>query len=95
MSEQVPTKDLSRTRCWLLGCYLGETGCCCERCGADLYENFIQYGKLDPLIRLYWRTYWLIRNLRPRTCDCCGKTFRSFRSASVCSDECYEQWLPF
>lgn len=95
MSEQGTTKDLSRPRCWLLGCYLGEHGHCCERCGVDVYENFIQYGKLDPLIRLYWRAYRAIRHLGPRKCDCCGKTFRSFRPERVCSDECYEQWLPF
>lgn len=85
---------LCRIKCRLVGCYTDEYPCC-ERCGEDLYEGFISYGKLEPLFRLYWRMYRAIRLYRERTCDCCGKKFRSRRTVDVCSDECHENWLPF
>lgn len=41
-----------RIKCWLLAC---DGSPYCERCGTDLYDpDYIQYGKLDWLFRLYW-----------------------------------------
>jgi hypothetical protein len=61
---RTPDLQLRRFRCWLLSC---DGSPYCERCGTDLYDpDYIQYGKLDWLLRLYWRVYeW---TQRPKYC---------------------------
>lgn len=99
MSEQ-PTPDQVRIVCRLVGCDPDKFPCC-KRCGTDLYApEFIQSGWLEPYFWLrhrlwYWRRScpWL-----PKHCAVCHK--RYFRGPAivshyVCSEECYEDWIPF
>lgn len=84
----------NRAICFMVGCVGGDP--VCHRCDTDLYDpDFIQYGKLQPLFRLYWRIRQAIRGLAPRHCDVCGKKYRRGYSTHTCSEACFENWLPF
>lgn len=83
-----------RTVCILIGCVLGNDPCC-DRCGAGLYEEYIEVGKLYPLFQMYWRVRGFIRSLGPRTCQHCGKKYRGGYDEYMCSAKCFDEWLPF
>jgi hypothetical protein len=85
---------LKRAVCTLLGCYLDQHPCC-ERCGTDLYDAFIERGWLDPIFRSYWSMYRALRKLGPRKCGHCGKKFLRGYNDETCSEACFNDWLPF
>lgn len=94
----VSKEMLTRPRCVLLGCCVEQDIPCCHFCGADIYENFIESGRLYPLFLLYWRTCRFIRELSPITrCQECGKRIVLGRpyTKDFCSEECRDNWLPF
>lgn len=82
-----------RVRCKLFGCFLADDAPCCERCGTDLYEGFLERGWLSPLLeRVASLRSWSL----PR-CSTCGRLllFRKVVSEEFCSNECWRRWLPF
>lgn len=98
MSEQLLMRAKSvaiRARCQLLGCEVSRHIPACGNCGAGLYDDFVQYGKLDPIFRFYWRTINALRKLGPRKCKQCGKKYRRGYNEYLCSEECHDNWLPF
>ena len=87
---------MDRILCRIFGCEVEEYGPACRRCGTWLYDYpFIQPegAWLYPWYRLCW---WLRcnRDLFWHRCDVCKKPM-VFTKKDCCSDECYEQWLPF
>lgn len=96
LGRQIP--DLSRPVCDLFGCTLNEQGCACERCGADYYWSFYDFGRLEPILSRYWAfKLWLRELLVGRKCEVCGKRISAFkgRHAFTCSDKCADEWIPF
>lgn len=88
---------LKRPWCHLVGCrmtHLGATGC--VRCGADLYEDWIQVSICNPLQEALWK---LSRLLRPVRCDHCNKRLWRLNldpyATRFCSSQCEENWIPF
>lgn len=88
---------LKRPLCHLVGCRMDHpsaTGR--DRCGADLYEDWIEVSICNPVQELWWK---LGRLLRPVRCDHCNK--RLWRlclnpyATHFCSSTCEEQWIPF
>lgn len=83
-----------RLRCRLFGCALDEIAPECCRCGAFIYDDFIQHGRISyPLWRMreaFW-SRWPIRR-----CHHCNKLMwvRPFE-APLCSEKCAEDWIPF
>lgn len=85
----------ARIRCYLLGC-VTDTNPGCVRCNADLYDfEFVQIGKLEPLFNLYWGTIRALRRLGPKRCAECRKKFWRGYDDQLCSEECFNEWLPF
>jgi len=82
-----------RPRCELFGCVCAEDYPACHRCGADLYEDFIQEGRLEFLFRAYWRAQKFVWRVTGKKCEVCQRRF--WGRGRVCSDECFEKWLPF
>lgn len=86
-----------RLRCKIMGCAAHRQYPACEYCGADLYEDFIQIGWIDPLYRL---RDWLYLHL-PHSVKCshCGKRLRLTclpqPEIDFCSEKCSEDWMPF
>jgi uncharacterized protein (DUF983 family) len=91
---------LQRPRCFLIGCRAGDfegyLSTSCVRCGAGLYEGFIDASICDPVQRRWWAfRAWL----KPRRCERCGKRM-GYRNTdptgfNFCSSECEENWIPF
>lgn len=87
---------LRRPRCHLYGCQVDHpcAAHCC-RCGAHLYEEFIQASLCDPLQR---RWYGFTERVKPRRCEACGKWIGWKFSRQIwppfCS-ECEDGWIPF
>jgi len=85
-----------RIACHLLGCIEAEQYPGCYRCDHGIYDaEYVQYGKLEPLFRLYWWARGVIRKLGPKKCQQCGKKYRHGYDEYLCSEECHENWLPF
>lgn len=97
MSDFSSSKELlSRPRCVLIGCLEADTYPGCVRCSAHIYEDFVQYGKLEPLFRFYWRVRHALRLLKPiKRCDQCGKKYVKGYDEYLCSEKCHDNWLPF
>ena len=85
---------VSRLRCVLLGC-AADSLPECHYCHAGLYEDFVQSGRLEPLLRTYWRVRRALRRLGRKTCDQCGRKFWRGYDNELCSEECHDNWLPF
>ena len=91
---------LTRAKCVLIGCICAENYPGCYRCQEGLYEgDFIQYGKLDWVFRLYDRwLYWRRRialKLGRAKCDQCGKKYWRGHDDRFCSEECFDDFIPF
>lgn len=86
---------MTRLRCILLGCECEEHYPACHFCGADIYEDFIQFGKLEPLFQLGYRIRRMIRKLHRKRCEQCGRKFWHGYDDEFCSQECADEWLPF
>jgi len=82
--------------CKLFGCDAGKFPCC-DRCHTDLYDpGFVDIGKLTPMVWFIRRhTRQVRRVLFGRRCDECKRRFRRGYNESVCSEKCFDNWLPF
>jgi len=82
-----------RLSCHLFGCQCDCYASTCHRCGADPYQDFIEYGKLDWLTNL-WRS---VKEFTWPRCYHCGKRLLWGRRVerNFCSNECHDRWLPF
>lgn len=86
-----------RLRCSLFGCITGKFPCC-DRCGADIYGNFIERGWLSPLFTAWWRLRRKFTRgpfFGRRKCIQCGKWYWLGYDDGLCSEECHDVWLPF
>lgn len=87
---------IRRVRCWFLGCVCAQDYPACHHCGADLYGGpFLEEGRLEPLFRFGRCIRQAIRKLGPKKCCQCGKKYRSGYDDQLCSEECFDEWLPF
>lgn len=84
-----------RLRCELFGCVCAENYPACYRCNADLYEDFIQTGRLKPLFCVYWSALRLVQTVTGKRCQVCSRRYWHGYDDYVCSDKCFEDWLPF
>lgn len=85
-----------RVRCWLLGCACARSYPACHYCAADLYEGpFLQEGKLQPILVFWADVKCAVRKLGPKKCDQCGKKFVHGYDDHLCSEKCFNDWLPF
>jgi hypothetical protein len=90
------TNFLVNLRCELLGCAQDEDVPACHYCSAHIYDgDYVQYGRLEPVFRLYWRVRRAIRKLGPKHCAQCGKKFVRGYDNELCSEACHDNWLPF
>lgn len=83
-----------RPRCDLFGCVCAEDYPACHRCGADIYEDFIQTGRLEPVFRACAAALKLARKFAGKKCAVCGRRYWG-GDDWTCSDECFTDWLPF
>lgn len=83
-----------RLLCVLFGCREDESVPFCYRCHADIYEDYIQYGKLDWIFRL---RRWLATVLLGERCWHCNKRISRFKRYHDhwCCEKCREDWMPF
>jgi predicted nucleic-acid-binding Zn-ribbon protein len=83
-----------RIRCVLFGCWCDEHSAC-PKCGAQVYDgDYIQIGKMDWMFKvrdLFKGTYRFVN----RRCDVCGKRMLFTYKQNVCSDSCFDKWIPF
>lgn len=88
---------LRRAWCDLRGCVDSHNYGACDRCGCDYYEGFYEYGRLDWVLRATRRAKWLLfQSWKRRHCEVCQKPIRGFRYHEfTCSNECFDQWIPF
>ena len=84
---------MTRLLCRLLGCSCDPDFPCCNRCGTDLYDDYLERGWLDPLFRLWC----CLRSWTWPRCTQCGRSllFRRRVSDEFCSKQCHDKWLPF
>ena len=83
--------------CKIFGCE-STNGYACDRCGCDIYHwDFVQTegAWLYPYYAVKW---WFQTHRRwlGHKCEadqCC--TYLFFTDDSCCSDECYQNWIPF
>lgn len=83
-----------RPRCELFGCVCAEDYPACIRCQADLYEDFVQIGRLEPVFRAYGAALKFARRFTGKKCEVCGRRYWG-GDAWTCSDKCFSDWLPF
>jgi hypothetical protein len=86
-----------RLLCKLFGCKSSDPYYpLCDRCSTDIYHwDFIDQSRAW-LGWWYFSTWWLRCNRRRfvHKCAVCGR-WMFFTSRECCSDECYDNWLPF
>ncbi len=87
---------LKRVTCRLLGCVAADNYPGCARCEAGIYDiEFVQIGRLDFAFRWYWAARRFVQRFTGRKCDVCYRRYWRGRDQWVCSDECFDKWLPF
>lgn len=84
-----------RLRCVLLGCVQAEDYPGCHFCQTAIYDDFIEVGKLDWFFRLRWRVGQWLRRFERHTCEHCRRKFWRGYNDHICSEECFDEWLPF
>lgn len=86
---------MPKIACRLLGCICSEVYPGCHRCETGIYDvDYVQIGLLDPVFRAYARVRRFVERFTGRKCDQCGR--RYWRgNPYVCSDKCFNDWLPF
>lgn len=88
---------VTRPVCAVQGCRAEHPSAhCCDRCGADMYEGWIDWALGDPF-RDLWRRF-LAFFKRARCAECGKKLNRRQRDpyeTLFCSEDCEERWLPF
>lgn len=83
---------MKRLICLAVGCSLHNDYPACHRCGGALYYDFIDEGRLEPVLS-FWRR--LKAELRIKRCHECGKRMPWRSKEYCCSDRCYDTWVPF
>lgn len=86
-----------RLRCHLLGC-IATHNPSCDRCRAYLYDDFLERGRLTPLLNAWARLCWKLTHgpfFGRKRCAQCGKWFWLGYNDNLCSEECHDVWLPF
>ncbi len=88
---------VTRPRCAVLGCRAENASAhCCDRCGAAMYEGWIDWALGDP-VRDLWRRFRAL--FRRATCAECGKKLNRRQgdpyAVHFCSQDCEDGWLPF
>jgi hypothetical protein len=85
-----------RILCKIFGCKLDQYGPACIRCNTWLYDwGFVhrEMAWLNPWYNFIWRLRcnrdWFFHR-----CAVCKKPM-VFTKKECCSEECYDQWLPF
>lgn len=84
-----------RLRCRFLGCVLAREGYCCDKCNTDLYDGFIDRDRswFAPIYQIQHR--WQMKKFyRFHPCAVC-ETPMYFTDDHCCSQECYDDWIPF
>ena len=83
-----------RVRCVLFGCWYDQNSSC-PKCGAALYDaDFIQVGRMDWVHKVRGKLSQ-IRAFVNRKCNVCGKRYWFTANEPCCSEECYEDYIPF
>ena len=78
--------------CHAIGCRMSDTAPVCERCGGALYYDFIDEGRLEPLISACRR---LMDRLKAKRCIECGARMPRRSKEEFCSAKCFDNWIPF
>lgn len=85
-----------RLHCVLTGCEAARDYPACARCGEALYGgHFREFGKLEWFFVLRWRLREFVRKFHRKTCAECGRKFWRGYNTELCSEECFDVWLPF
>ena len=85
-----------RLRCKIFGCQLEEYGPACGRCGAWLY-NWEFVDRDMALLSPWYNFIWWLRGNRDwfyHRCAVCKEPM-FFTKNECCSEECYDDWIPF
>ena len=87
---------MDKILCKIFGCELEENGPACRRCGTWLYN----YGFVDQnmaWLAPWYNLVWRLRCNRDWVCHRCAvcKETVFFTKNECCSEECYDNWIPF
>lgn len=90
-------QKLAEFWCSLWGCRMSDGFPGCERCGAALYGDWWDVGRLRKLQECWWWIrYSLPSMLKVPRCAECGKRMPyGTPRGSCCSEECWHRDVPF